>query len=91
MSDLNFALPSGYNWEIKEFVKKVKSKSWVKLHNKHLYNYVDRLTSSGHDLESIIKSMLISGYGFNIGEQVFNRLKGDDLLKIKNNLLTTIN
>lgn len=74
MNNLTWALPSGYDWDIKKFAKQVTTKAWTKKHKAKLSVYADMLTSEGCDTKVIVKRMLTSGFGVNIGEQVFNHL-----------------
>lgn len=86
----SFALPSGYEWDIKKFAREVKTKAFIKRHEKEVLKYHDRLTSSGADNVQIIGGMLQAAYGANIGRQVEAMLKPEDFKKIKLNILQNI-
>jgi len=87
MNNFSFAIPAGYDYDIKTFIKEVKTKNWTKTHRKHLPRYVDRLTTTGADKIQIIGGMLQNAYGANIGRQIEQRLQTKDFEKIVSNLL----
>lgn len=89
MSKFTFALPSGYEWEVKTFARQVKTKSWCKQYSNKLDRYRELLTRHNYDPEHIIGAMLQSAYGVNIGRQIEARLKPADIEKIRINLLST--
>ena len=89
---MTFALPRSYDqYCVKTFARKVKTKSWVKLHKNHLLKTYDRLTNANCDINIAIKVMLHNAYGVNIGDQVFEKLKTKDLERIRVNILTLFN
>ena len=72
---------------IKILVKKVKTKKWALQFENQLATHKDRLTTAGIDKRRAIRSVLEDGYGVNIGQQIFDCLNDDDLLKIRLNIL----
>jgi len=90
MNSITFALPSGYNWDIKKFAKAVKTKSFVTKHKKHLCLCADRLTSANKDPRQVIGGMLQVAYGANIGRQVEDLLTDTDLKQIKSNIIRIV-
>ncbi len=86
----SFALPTGFNWEIKTFVKQVKTKKWINTFSKQLTKYAERLTTANIDNRQVIGGMLQAAYGANIGYQVEQLLTDDNLIKIKSNILAVI-
>jgi Icc-related predicted phosphoesterase len=89
-NSLTFALPSGFDYDIKTFSKEVKTKKWTTKFKNELRKYEDKFTNSGNDDSQTVKSLLQAAYGVNIGEQVFDRLNESDINKIKNNVTSTI-
>lgn len=87
LNRLTWALPSGFDWDTEKFAKQVKTKAWVNKFKRNLSTYADRLTSVGADDAKIIKQMLESAYGVNIGGQVFDKIKPQDYEKIKWNII----
>ncbi len=83
----SFALPTGYDWDVKTFAKKVKTKKWVKDNLNHLGNWADRLTSANIDNRQVIGGMLQAAYGGNIGLQVEQLLTDDHLKVIRLNII----
>lgn len=90
MNKFSFALPSGYDWEVKTFVKNVKTKKWATQFKKELYKYSGQFVTSGNDHRLTLKTILTSAYGVNIDEQVFDKLSNDDIVKIKNNIIAAV-
>ena len=86
----SFALPSGYNWEVKTFIKQVKTKKWANTYKSKLVNHADKLTSANKDHKWTIESMLQAAYGANIGKQVAEGLKDSDFIKIRKNILESV-
>lgn len=86
----SFALPSGYDWDTKIFVKQVKTKSWVKKYKKYLNPWGYKLTNAIRDDRQIIGGILQAAYGANIGRQVESKLSDDDLSKIRLNIISVI-
>lgn len=83
-----FAIPNNCNIpSIKAIVRKVKTKAWVKLHNKYMDRWQDRLTTAGQDSRMSIGGMLHAAYGVNIGEQVLSLLDNSDLETIRYNII----
>lgn len=87
MSSWTFALPAGYDWDINKFTKQVKTKAWVKLHKERLGHWADKLTNANRDNVQIIGGMLQTACGVNIGQQIESKLKPEDFLKIRQNIL----
>lgn len=85
-----FALPTGYDWDIKSFVKQVKTKTWAKTYENKLVKYADKLTNAGADNVQIIGGMLQAAYGVNIGLQIESKLTEKDFEKIKQNILQVV-
>jgi len=72
---------------IKTLVKKVKTKKWALQFENQLATHKDRLTTAQVDQRRAICGVLQDGYGVNIGQQIFDCLNDDDLLKIRLNIL----
>ena len=72
---------------IKILVKKVKTKKWALQFESQLATHKDRLTTAQVDQRRAICGVLQDGYGVNIGQQIFDCLNDDDLLKIRLNIL----
>jgi hypothetical protein len=87
MNNFTFALPSGYDWDIKKFAKQVKTKKFVKTYEGKLGKYADKLTNANRDDVQIIGGMLQAAYGANIGRQVESLLSEKDFTKIRSNIL----
>lgn len=90
MDKFCFALPSGYGWDINQFVKQVKTKAWTKKYESKLSKWADKLTNAGADNVQIIGGMLQSAYGVNIGLQIESKLTEKDFEKIKQNILAVV-
>ena len=84
------ALPSGYDYCVKTFAKKVKTKAFAKLYKRQLQNTASRLTTANCDTVQIIGGMLQIAYGANIGRQVEAMLKPADFEKIKGNIIDAV-
>ena len=87
MNNFSFAIPAGYDYDIKVFIKEVKTKKWTKIHKACLFRYVDRITTARADKVQIIGGMLQNAYGANIGRQIEQKLQTKDFEKIASNLL----
>jgi phage-related protein len=85
-----YALPSGYNWDLNQFVKQVKTKKWVITHASKLGNTASKLTSVDCDKVQIIGGMLQNAYGVNIGQQIEAKLKTNEIDKIADNILNVV-
>ena len=72
---------------IKILVKKVKTKKWALQFESQLATHKGRLTTAQVDQRRAICGVLQDGYGVNIGQQIFDCLNDDDLLKIRLNIL----
>lgn len=83
----SFALPNNYDWDIKSFTRQVKTKTWVNNNKKHLYKWVNRLTTANIDNRQVIGGMLQAAFGANIGRQIEEKLNDDDLSKIRLNII----
>lgn len=90
MDKFSFALPSGYDWDIKKFKKEVKTKAWVKKYQNQLGHWVDRLTNANADHVHIIGGLLQTAYGVNIGRQIEESFKPEDFDKIKDNIFQVL-
>jgi len=90
MNNFTFALPSGYDWDVKTFAKRVKTKAFVKSYKRQLEKTADRLTNANCDNLQVIGSMLQIAYGANIGRQVEALLSENDILKIRNNIISVV-
>lgn len=90
MSDFTFALPSGYNWDVNQFTKQVKTKAWAKKFEHKLGHWADKLTNANRDDVQIIGGMLQTAYGVNIGRQIEAKLKPEDFTKIRGNILSVM-
>ena len=86
---LTWALPVGYNWDVRKFAKQVKTKAWAKKFKSKLAPYANRFTSEGADLRAIVRGMVTSGYGVNIGEQVNALIPDEALESIKWNVIAS--
>jgi Tfp pilus assembly major pilin PilA len=75
---------------MKKEVRAVKTKKWVKTHSNKISKWACRLTTQGADLDKIVKQILTSGYGVNIGEQIFNQLTQSDIVKIRSNIISEV-
>jgi hypothetical protein len=91
MKTFTFALPAGYDWCVKSFSKRVKTKAFVRAYKEQLHNTADRLTTANSDPVQIIGNMLQIAYGANIGRQVEALLKPADFIKIKFNIIQCVN
>lgn len=87
MNNFCFALPTGYDWDVKKFTREVKTKKWVKTYFKHLEKWHYKLTNVNRDDRQIIGGILQAGYGYNIGNQILEKLTDDDLSKIRKNII----
>ena len=85
-----FALPSGYDWDVKTFTKQVKTKKWANTYKNKLSKYADKLTNVNADNVQIIGGMLQAAYGVNIGRQVEGLLRDSDFIKIRKNILEAV-
>lgn len=90
MSMFTYALPSGYNWDLKTFVKRVKTKEFAKTYANKLQNTASKLTSANCDKVQIIGGMLQIAYGANIGKQIEEKLKPVDFEKIAGNIIEAV-
>jgi hypothetical protein len=87
MSNFSFALPPGYDWNVKKFTREVKTKKWVKTYSKQLAKWHCKLTNAKRDDRQIIGGILQAGYGYNIGNQILEKLTDNDLDKIRKNII----
>lgn len=87
MDNFTFALPSGYDWDVKKFAKQVKTITWCKQYRDKLHPCRDRLTNAGCDNVQVIGGMLQTAFGVNIGRQVESLLKPADFDKIAHNII----
>lgn len=83
----SFALPTNLNYDVKTLVKQVKTKKWVKTHQKALVKWQCRLTNEVRDNRQILGGMLRAAFGANIGQQVEEKLTDEDLKKIRLNII----
>lgn len=90
MNNFTYALPSGYDWDLKAFVKRVKTKEFSKTYADKLNNTASKLTSANCDKVQIIGGMLQVAYGANIGRQIEQKLKPVDFEKIANNIIEAV-
>ncbi|AFK66604.1 hypothetical protein COPG_00008 [Colwellia phage 9A] len=86
----SFALPTGFDWEVKTFARQVTTRVWCGKFKKHLSKYAEKLTTANSDPRQIIGGMLQAAYGANIGAQVENLLTDEKIAKIKKNILFVI-
>lgn len=88
--NLTFALSNSRllsdNFSVKKEAKAVTTKKWVKAHESRVTRFASMLFNNGADKNSIIKTMLVIGYGDNIGKQVFSLLDEKSVDKIASNL-----
>ncbi len=85
-----FALPAGYDYDVKVFKKAVKTKKWVKQYANHLNKTADRLTTANSDTRQVIGGMLHNAYGVNIGSQLDEKLTNVEIDTIKANILAIV-
>lgn len=90
MSNFTYALPAGYDWDLKVFVKRVKTKEFAKTYKNKLINTASKLTSANCDKVVLIGGMLQAAYGANIGRQIEAKLKEKDFEKIAYNILEAV-
>lgn len=90
LSKFAFALPSHYDFEIKDLVRQVKTKKWVGIYSNYLYRWADRLTTANIDNRQVLGGMLQAAFGANIGRQVEEKLSEQDLAKIRLNIIQVI-
>ena len=90
MSNFTYALPSGYDWDVKQFAKRVKTKEFARTYASKLSNTASKLTSANCDKVQIIGGMLQVAYGANIGRQVEGKLKPADFEKIASNIIEAV-
>lgn len=87
---LSFALSSSRllsdNFSVKKEAKAVTTKKWVKEHKNNVLRFSSMLFNNGADKGSIVKAMLVIGYGDNIGKQVFSLLDEKAVDRITSNL-----
>lgn len=87
---LSFALSDSRllsdNFSVKKEAKTVTTKKWVKDYRHNVLRFSQMFFNNGADKNSIIKTMLVIGYGDNIGNQVFNLLDEKATDKIAANL-----
>ena len=74
------------NFSVKKEARAVTTKKWCKDHKDRVTRFASMLFNSGVDKNSIIKTMLVIGYGDNIGKQVFSLLDDKAIDKIASNL-----
>lgn len=86
----SFALPAGYDYNVKTFTRQVKTRTWASKYKKELVKYHDRLTRANRDDRQIIGGMLQAAFGANIGRQVEDGLADQDLEKIRKNIIFII-
>ena len=88
--NLSFALSDSRllsdNFSVKKEAKTVTTKKWCKDHKDRVTRFASMLFNNGTDKNSIIKTMLVIGYGDNIGKQVFSLLDDKAIDKIASNL-----
>lgn len=89
VTTFSFALPSGYDWDIKKFTKDVKTIKWCKQYDSQLERYRELITTQCRDNRQVIGGMLQAAYGANIGKQIEEKLTEKDIEKIKLNLIKT--
>lgn len=87
MNKFTFALPSGFDWDVKKFSRQVKTLKFARQYKRQLANTADRLTNANRDDVQIIGGMLQAAYGANIGKQVEALLKPEDFAKIRLNII----
>lgn len=87
---LTFALSNSRllsdNFSVKKEARAVTTKKWVKSHSDRLSRYASLLYTNGTDKRVIIKTVLTSGYGVNIGEQILDLLSEQDVEKMATNI-----
>lgn len=86
----SFALPSGYNWDVKLFTRQVKTKKWARQFSHKLGKYADRFTNANNDNYQTVGGMLHAAYGVNIGDQILSKLKDSDIAKIRSNIIQVV-
>lgn len=88
--NLSFALSNSRllsdNFSVKKEARTVTTKKWTKDHSKNVTRFSSMLFNNGVDKNNVIKTMLVIGYGDNIGNQVFNLLDEKAVDKIASNL-----
>ena len=89
-SSFTFALPSGYDYDVKKFARSVTTKKWAKQFASKLDKYADKFTNAGADSAWIVGGMLQAAYGVNIGLQVEAMLKPEDIEKIELNIIQAV-
>lgn len=90
MNDFTFALPSGYDYDVKKFSKAVTTKKWAKQFASKLGKYAEKFTNGGADSAWIVGGMLQAAYGVNMGLQVEAMLKPEHIEKIKLNIIQAV-
>ena len=87
---LSFALSDSRllsdSFSVKKEAKTVTTKKWAKEHKDKVLRFSSMLFNNGADKANIIKTMLLIGYGDNIGRQIFNLLDENSMAKIATNL-----
>tara|TARA_R110000822_G_scaffold15369_2_gene52956 strand:+ start:1376 stop:1648 length:273 start_codon:yes stop_codon:yes gene_type:complete len=86
----SFALPSGYNWDVKLFTRQVKTKKWAKEFSHKLGKYADKFNNANSDNYQTVGSMLQAAYGYNIGEQILSKLDSGHIDKIRSNVIQAV-
>lgn len=90
--NLTFALTDSRllsdSFSVKKEARAVTTKKWVKAYSDKLSRYANMLYTSGNDKRVIIKTALTSGYGVNIGEQIYNLLTDQAIEKMAANIKT---
>ena len=87
---MNFALSYSRlvsdNFSIKKEAKAVVTKKWAKSYSDKLSRYAGLLYTNGTDKRVVIKMALTSGYGVNIGEQIYDLLTEQGFEKMVTNI-----
>lgn len=78
------------HFDARKEAKRVTTKKWSKQYIARLAPFADRLGTHGVVLSTVVHSILIEGYGFNIAQQILARLSSGQLLKIRENILGEI-
>lgn len=88
--NLTFALSNSRllsdSFSVKKEAKAVATKKWTKDHKERVIRFASLLLNNGADKNAIIKTMMVIGYGDNIGKQVFSLLDDKAIDKIASNL-----
>lgn len=87
---MGFALPTNpCTWDVKTFTRQIKTAGWVKKHKADLRSpdFHHLFTSDREPLDKVVATLTRCAYGFNIGEQVFERLSAEDMAKIRRNVI----